>query len=791
MSSRQSARPSALRGFFFTVLKLSLALFVVGGIALGLYATHLDRIVQERFSGSLWALPAKVYARAMELYVGLPLAPAQLERELRRLGYRSTEGAPRAGEYRKAGAEWEIYARRAEHFDGEEPERLLRLRFEADRLTGLWDAARAPVAVARLDPLVIGSFYPDKQEDRVMLRLQDTPPVLVHTLLAVEDQSFFEHVGVNPWAIMRAMLVNIGSGELTQGGSTITQQLAKNFFLSHERTYVRKLNELIMALQLELHYSKEQILEAYLNEVWLGQDGSRAIHGFGLASEFYFGRPIAELSPDQIATLVAMVKGASYYNPRKHPERTLERRNVVLGVMAQEGLLKPEQLDLWRARPLGVSEGGNAGQGLYPAFLQLVGQQLKKEYDEKALSTLGLKIYTTLDPEAQMQVEKAVAEQLPVLEKSRKLPVDSLQAAVVMTEPVSGEILALVGDRNARFAGFNRALDARRPIGSLVKPAIYLTALEKPAQFTLSSLIADEPMTINQAGSAPWSPQNYDHRFRGDVPLYKALANSLNLPAVRVGMDVGVQEVAATVERLGGRAPDRPTPSMLLGALDMAPLEVTQMMQTLAAGGFRTPMRAIRAVLDADGKPLARFVLTVRQDAQPQPVFLVTYAMQATVREGTAAALGRALPALRLAGKTGTTNDMRDSWFAGFSADRLMVVWVGRDDNQPTKLTGGSGALPIFTQVMRVLPQQPRPAEAPQGIEWVTTDLSTGRRATAACPGAVELPYIEGSAPSEWSGCGETVPNGFLDPDGNARARENDSGSNEESLVDWLNKILP
>jgi penicillin-binding protein 1B len=789
MSSRRPTSSSALRGFFSTLVKLGLALVLVGTLVVALYATHLDRIVQERFSGSLWALPAKVYARAMELYVGLPLSPAILERELQRLGYRPTEGTPRPGEYRKAGTEWELYARHAEYFDGEEPERLLRLRFEGERLSGLWNGAREPVALARLEPLVIGSFYPDKQEDRVMLRIQDAPPLLVHTLLAVEDQSFFEHHGVNPLAIMRAILVNVGRGERSQGGSTITQQLAKNFFLSHERTYVRKLNELIMAVELELHYSKEQILEAYLNEIWLGQDGSRAIHGFGLASEFYFDRPINELTPEQMATLVGMVKGAGYYNPRRNPERTVERRNVVLGVMAEQGLLKADQLDLWRQRPLGVTEYGNAGQGLYPAFFQLVSQQLKNEYDAKALSTLGLKIYTTLDPEVQMQVESAVAAQLPGLEKSRKLPVDSLQAAAVVTEPVSGEILAIVGDRTPRFAGFNRALDARRPIGSLVKPAIYLTALENPARFTLSSLIADEPITINQPGSAPWSPQNYDHRYRGDVPLYKALANSLNLPAVRVGMEVGVEQVAATVQRLGGHAPDKPTPAMLLGALDMAPLEVTQMMQTLAAGGFHTPMRAIRAVLDADGKPLARYVLTVRQDAQPQPVFLVTYAMQATVREGTAAALGRALPGLRLSGKTGTTNDMRDSWFAGFSADRLMVVWVGRDDNQATKLTGASGALPIFTQVMKNLPQQPRPTEAPQGVEWIATDPSTGLRAAAGCPGAVELPYIEGSAPVEWSGCGDTAPNGLLNLSGKAGGA--DSSSNEESLVDWLNKILP
>jgi len=775
MTSRRSRPSHARAGIVAFLLKLALALLLVGGLLLALYATHLDRRVQERFSGSLWALPAKVYARAMELWVGLPLSPIQLERELGRLGYRQTDGHPQPGEYRKAGVDFEVHARRAQHVDGDEPERLLRIRFEGNRVAGLWDEARKPVDLARLDPLVIGSFYPDKQEDRVLLRLQDTPPLLVQTLLAVEDQSFFAHHGVNPWAILRAMVVNMVSGQLTQGGSTITQQLAKNFFLSNERTISRKLTELIMAIELEWHYSKEQILEAYLNEVWLGQDGNRAIHGFGLASEFYFGRPLRELDPDQLALLVGMVKGASYYNPRRNPERALERRNVVLGVMAEQGLISPDQRDLLRQKGLGLSVTPGGGSGGQPAFLQLVRRQLKQEYDEQALRTLGLRIYTTLDPEAQLQAEQAVAEQLPKLEKARKLPAGSLQAAVIVTEPTSGEVLAVVGDREPRFEGFNRALDARRPIGSLVKPAIYLTALEQPQRYGLGTLLEDAPLTLEQPGSPPWSPENYDREYRGQVPLFRALAHSLNLPAVRVGLDVGVDNVASTLRRLGGTPPDKPTPAMMLGAVEMAPIEVAQMYQTLAAGGFQTPLRAIRGVLDADGRPLARYTLTVRQAAQPAPVFLVTTAMQGTVREGTAAALGKALPGLQLAGKTGTTNDMRDSWFAGFSADRLAVVWVGRDDNQPTKLTGASGALPIFTQLMRALPQQPRSNQAPAGVEWVSIDPSTGLLAPPGCPGVVELPYIEGTAPREMSGCGEAPI---------------DQGSHEESLIHWFNQLL-
>ncbi|MEW6444874.1 MAG: penicillin-binding protein 1B [Pseudomonadota bacterium] len=775
MTARRTASRSVKRGILSVFIKLTLALAIGGGVLLALYAAHLDRVVQERFSGSLWALPAKVYARAMELWAGLPLAPAQLERELARLGYQPVEGDPRPGQFRRAGAEFEVHARRAQHFDGEEPERLLRVRFEGNRVAGLWDAERKPVALARLDPPVIGSFYPDKQEDRVLLRLQDTPPLLVDTLLAVEDQSFFKHGGVNPLAILRAVVVNLVSGSVSQGGSTITQQLAKNFFLSNERTMTRKLTELLMALEMEWHYSKEQILEAYLNEVWLGQDGSRAIHGFGLASEFYFGRPVAELAPEQFALLVGMVKGASFYNPIRHPERAAERRNVVLGVMAEQGLIAPEARDILRRQPLGLRAGtAQAGAGVVPAFMQLVRQQLKQEYDEQALRTLGLRIYTTLDPEAQAQAELAVSAQLPQLEKARKLPEGSLQASVIVSEPTSGEVLALVGDRNPRFDGFNRALDARRPIGSLVKPAIYLTALEQPQRYGLGALIDDSPLTLEQRGSAPWSPENYDRKYRGEVPLYRALAHSLNLPAVRVGLDLGVERVAATIKRLGGRPPEQPTPAMLLGAVDMAPLDVTQMYQTLAAGGFQTPLRAIRAVLDSDGRPLARFALTVRQAAQPAPVFLLTTAMQGTVREGTAAALGKALPGLQMAGKTGTTNDLRDSWFAGFSGDRLAVVWVGRDDNQPTRLTGASGALPIFTQLMRALPQQARSTQAPEGVEWVAIDPSTGLLAAPGCPGAVNLPYIQGAAPQEFSGCGDAPV---------------DAGSNEESLLDWLNRL--
>ena len=446
------------RRFLGFLLKLLTALILVGGVFLSLWIAKLDRDVQQRFAGALWALPAKVYARALEVYEGAPISAEALERELQRLGYRQESGAPSPGTWHQQGREYLLHVRSFTHWDGREPAGLYRVRIADGQISRLRDGNNNPVGIFRLDAPTIGSFYPDQPEDRVLLRYEEAPPLLIDTLLAVEDRRFFEHHGVVPMAILRAALTNLVSRRTVQGGSTITQQLAKNLFLSPDRSYRRKVTEAIMALIMEYRYSKEMILEAYLNEVYLGQDGARAIHGFGVASEFYFGRPIEELSPDQVALLVGMVKGASYYNPRRNPERATLRRNVVLSVMSEEGLIDPNDLGSLQTRELGVlPQPGEAGGN--PAFMQLVRQQLARDYSEDDLRSRGLSIFTTLDPEVQYHLEKAVTSTLPAIEKQRNMEPGTLESAAIIVDIDPGEIQALVGGRNPKFAGFNLALD--------------------------------------------------------------------------------------------------------------------------------------------------------------------------------------------------------------------------------------------------------------------------------------------------------------------------------------------
>ncbi|MEW5822758.1 MAG: penicillin-binding protein 1B [Pseudomonadota bacterium] len=739
---------SALWGFTW---KLTLALGLVGGLFLTLYVHHLNRTVQEKFSGAMWALPAKVYARAMELYVGQSLSAEALERELARLGYLRGEQPPGPGGYQRAGGNFVIHVRRSTHWDGEEPERVVRLTVGGGQLRALSDAGGAALDILRLEAPLIGSFYPDKQEDRTLLRREEAPDLLVGALLAVEDRNFYHHAGVNPLAILRAALVNAVRGETVQGGSTITQQLAKNFFLTQERTLTRKFNEMLMALIMEYHYDKDAILEAYLNEIYLGQDGGRAIHGFGTASHFYFGRPIEELSAEQVALLVGLVKGASYYNPRRQPERALERRNVVLGVMADARLVPAQSLDELRARPLGVQPMPGDGGGP-PAFMALVREQLKREYSEEALRTLGLRIYTTLDPEVQWQARAALARTLPELEKSRKLEAGSLQVAMVVTAVPHGEVQALIGDREPDFAGFNRALMARRQIGSLIKPAVYLSALRFPQRYSLATLLDDSPFEMRQDNGQLWAPKNYDERNHGLVPLYQALANSYNIPTIRLGLDVGLDEVAQTLRSLGVEPPTRFHPSTLLGTLELTPFEVAQMYQTLAAEGFLTPLRAIRAVLDAEGRPLQRFPINVLQTLPSGAVYLTDVALQSVVREGTARGLSRWVPSsVGVAGKTGTTNDLKDSWFAGFTGNRLGVVWVGRDDNQPTRLTGGSGAMVLWGELFGKLDNTALELRPPDEIEWQRAALPVAGQLNCR---SVDLPFQRGYPPPVYD-CGQ------------------------------------
>ncbi len=541
------------------------------------------------------------------------------------------------------------------------------------------------------------------------------------------------------------------------GGSTLTQQLVKNFYLTNERTLVRKATEAMMAVLLELHYDKKDILEAYLNEVFLGQDGQRAVHGFGLASQYFFSQPLSELKLDQVALLVGMVKGPTYYNPRRNPERALERRNLVLDVLAAQGVASVEEVDAAKQKPLGITRRGSLADSSFPAFLDLVKRQLREDYQEQDLTEEGLRIFTSFDPIMQLKAESALAGTLKRL--SGRKGVDQVEAGMVVTSPESGEVQAIIGSRQPRFAGFNRALDAVRPIGSLIKPAIYLTALERPSQYTLTSLLEDQPFSIKGQDGQVWRPQNYDRKAHGTIYLYQGLVNSYNLSTAKLGLEIGVPEVLKTLNRLGVEQEWPAYPSMLLGAGGLSPMSVASMYQTLANGGFNTPLRGIRAVLTAEGEPLKRYPYQIQQRFDSGAIYLLQNAMQRTMSEGTGRSVYSQLPrSLALAGKTGTSNDSRDSWFAGFSQDVLAVVWLGRDDNGPTPLTGATGALQVWTDFMRQADPLPLDMPVPDNVVLAWVDASSGQGTDPSCPNAVQMPYIRGSQPVAGPACGIQAP---------------------------------
>ena len=753
--SRNKRRSSAPHPLFGWVIKLGL----VGLVVLAGFAIYLDAVVQEKFSGKRWTVPAKVYARPLELFVGQKLTKTDFLTELDALGYRRESAASGPGAAAVAGNDVQLHTRGFQFYEGTEPARRINVRFSGAYVAGLSQGAGGTLAVARLEPLLVGGLYPAHHEDRILIKLDQVPPYLVDTLVAIEDREFFNHHGVSLKSIARAFWINATAGQLRQGGSTLTQQLVKNFYLTNERSLTRKATEAMMALLLELHYDKNEILEAYLNEVFLGQDGQRAVHGFGLASQYLFSQPLSELKLHQVALMVGIVKGPSYYNPRRYPERALERRNLVLDVLAEQGVVPADQVAAAKLKPLGVTSRGSLADSSFPGFLDLVKRQLRQDYREEDLTEEGLRIFTSFDPILQLKAEAALSETLKRLSAGRGKGIDAVEAAVLVTSPESGEVQALIGSRQPRFAGFNRALDAVRPIGSLIKPAVYLTALERPSQYTLTSWLSDTPFSVKGQDGQIWKPQNYDRQAHGNVFLYQALANSYNLSTAKLGLALGVPTVLKTLERLGVSREFPAYPSMLLGAASLTPLEVAGMYQTLANGGFNTPLRGIRSVLTAEGEPLKRYPFQIQQRFDPGAIYLVQNAMQRVMREGTGRSVYSQLPAsLNLAGKTGTSNDSRDSWFAGFSQDLLTVVWMGRDDNGKTPLTGATGALQVWTGFMRKADPLPLDMPLPDNVIQAWIDPLTGEGSDPSCSQARQMPYIRGSEPAPGSACGAPAP---------------------------------
>lgn len=727
------------------MFRILLMISVAVVILLGFYLVYLDNKVTERFQGRIWQLPSHVYARPLELYVGKPITHEQMQFELDYLNYEAVSEMPhQPAHYRRWQDNYEITTRGFTFWDGVEQSVSARVTITDGRVSSMLQPYTGEtIDLLRFDAGYLTGIFPAHSEDRILVRIDDVPDIFIKMLLLVEDRRFFEHYGVDPRSIARALVANISSGRTVQGGSTLTQQLVKNLFLTRERTLSRKLNEALMAFLLELHYDKRLILETYLNEIYLGQDGRRAIHGFGLASRFYFDKKLSELAIDEMAILVGMVKGASLYNPRRQPERSAERRDVVLELMSQQQLITSRQRDILSSRAVNTVRHASAGK--YPAFIDALKHQLQQDYDSDDLRSEGLRVFTTLDPYIQHVSEQAVKTILPRLSSDQ-----TLQAAVVVLSPDTGELLSVVGDREPTFRGFNRALNAQRPVGSLMKPLVYLAALEYSDSYTMASLLDDTELVYRDEHQKDWRPQNYDRQFHGFMTMYEALLKSRNIPAVRTALDVGLDKVRKVAVAMGASSDISTYPSMALGATSMSPLEVAAIYQSFATNGFNSPLRGVRAVLDRDNRPLERYAVDISSDVDPRNVAIVNSALVDVTRYGTAKRLSENLP-IQVAGKTGTSDDLRDSWFAGFSADAVAVVWTGFDDNRPTTLTGSSGAMKVWQAIMKDVAHRPYQIAESASLDRAWVNADDGLLSQQGCENAIELLFIAGTRPQAFS----------------------------------------
>lgn len=704
-------KPRGKRGWFWLLVKIGLVIVVL----LAMYGLYLDQKIRSRIDGKVWQLPAAVYGRMVNLEPDMAVSKNEMVKLLEATQYRKVTAMTRPGEFTVQANSIEMIRRPFDFPDSKEGQVRARLTFSGDRLETIENMENnRQFGFFRLDPRLITMLSSPNGEQRLFVPRSGFPDLLVDTLLATEDRHFYEHDGISFYSIGRAVLANLTAGRTVQGASTLTQQLVKNLFLSSERSYGRKANEAYMALIMDARYSKDRILELYMNEVYLGQSGDNEIRGFPLASLYYFGRPVEELSLDQQALLVGMVKGASIYNPWRNPKLALERRNLVLRLLQQQQVIDQELYDMLSARPLGVQPRGGVISP-QPAFMQMVRQELQAKLGDKVKDLSGVKIFTTFDSVAQDAAEKAAVEGIPALIKQRKLT--DLETAMVVVDRFSGEVRAMVGGATPQFAGYNRAMQARRSIGSLAKPATYLTALSQPNQYRLNTVIADAPISLRQPNGQVWSPQNDDKRFSGQVLLVDALTRSMNVPTVNLGMALGLPAVTDTWLKLGAPKDQlHPVPSMLLGALNLTPVEVAQAFQTIASGGNRATLSALRSVIAEDGTVLYQSFPQAERAVPAQAAYMTLWTMQQVIQRGTGRQLGAKYPGLHLAGKTGTTNNNVDTWFAGIDGREVTITWVGRDNNQPTKLYGASGAMAIYQRYLAN--QSPFPLEltAPEDI---------------------------------------------------------------------------
>ena len=740
-------------------LGAAVAVAALGALALP-SLRGLDALVVDKFNGRRWDFPSRIYSDAALIYPGLDLTAAGVPPRLTRLGYHAVSGAAplSKGDWRRDAAGIDLFLHDFAYPGEPIADRQVHLDLHGDVVTAMRDVASGEELYAlMLEPEVVGGLYDTTWEERREVKLADLPPLLTRAVILTEDRRFYDHGAVDAVGILRAALANVRSGEVVQGGSTLTQQLVKNFFLTNERTMDRKLRELAMAVLVDRRYTKNEILEAYLNEIYLGQNGPQGIFGVWEAAAFYFARGPQQLTIGEIALLAGMIRAPNVYSPYRNPARARERRDVILGLLRDEGAVTGAEYESARAEPIRSEPPGGAGNAA-PYFVDFLRAELQATYPAELLNSRGLGIFTSLDLQTQQQAVGAVRDGLAVLEQryprlAARPDGQRLQAALVALRPQTGGVVAMVGGRDYATSQFNRATQAHRQPGSVFKPFVFLAAFDAAQRggepLTPTTVLRDEPFDWHYDGQV-WRPDNYGGRYLGNVTARSALEQSLNSATARLAERTGLPAILETARRAGIASPLPSVPSVVLGAAEVTPFEVAQAYATIANQGLRAEARAVSKMVDRQGQVVDRRPLAVERAASAEAAFLTTSLLKGVLERGTgraARAQGFTRPA---AGKTGTTNEARDAWFAGFTPDLVAVVWVGFDDGTPLGLTGGEAALPIWTAFMRQATAAVPPADfhAPGGVALVRIDPYTGDIATAGCPETRIEAFARGTEPT-------------------------------------------
>ena len=754
---RHFRRPT--RGQIFRAIRWTvLILFVV---FLGL-AVYVYRSAVGRFQVRKLRLPTRIYADYMPLAPGLPLQTDDLLEKLDRLGYREAKQLQSPGEYLRAEGGVDIYTRAFTHPTGEYPADAIRVLIDKSQIASVVALREPhPVEKAALEPELLTSVLSEQLENRSPVTLSQVPKQLQDAVVVTEDVRFWHHPGVDPFGIMRALFRNMKKGGVAEGASTLTQQLVKNYYLTSERTYRRKIIEAFMAVILDARYSKPEILEAYLNDIYLGRNRSISILGVGEASRFYFGKPVSEIDIAEAALLAGMIRSPNNYSPFNNPEMAMKRRNTVLQLMLKEKKIDQKQYDEAHAAKLPAKPfRRKSGLTSIPFYVDRVLQELETDYGIDDVKGRGLRIYTAIDLGAQDAAARIVESSLASLEKrSSRLRnhEPALQGALIHIDVPTGEIRALVGGRNYERSQFNRALKSKRLVGSLFKPFVYLTAFEPSLSnqnITPATRVNDARFVLKRRWSEDWSPRNYDGRYQGWVTVQHALEQSLNAASVRIGLACGIGAIIKTARTLGVQEEmDEDNPSILLGAVGIPPIQMAEAYSTIARQGARMDPRAIRFVTDDRGRSLTGSDATKPVQVFPQrDVYVLTSVMKGVVDEGTAGS-ARSMGFRKIAaGKTGTTNDKRDAWFIGFTPQTLTLTWVGFDDNDPMGLSGSDAAVPMWTRYMMAVTAGAANVDfaAPEGITIAEVDEVSGGLASSYCPpnAIVRMAFKSGTQPT-------------------------------------------